>query len=120
MATEFNKQIALRWFGAFNTHNLEALLALYHEDAQHYSPKLKLRHPSTKGLIKGKEALRDWWKDAFHRLPSLRYEMLALTADKGQVFMEYLRHVEGEEDMRVAELLVIEEDKIIASRVYHG
>jgi ketosteroid isomerase-like protein len=120
MPSELNKQIALRWFGAFNTHNLEALLALYHDDAQHYSPKLKIRHPQTKGLIKGKAALREWWQDAFSRLPSLRYEMLALTADKGQVFMEYLRHVDGEEDMRVAELLVIEEDKIIASRVYHG
>lgn len=120
MPSEQNKQIALRWFGAFNTHNLDALLALYHNDAQHYSPKLKLRHPKTKGLIKGKEALREWWQDAFNRLPSLRYEMLALTADKGQVFMEYLRHVDGEEDLRVAELLVVEDDKIIASRVYHG
>lgn len=120
MAAEFNRQIALRWFGAFNTHNLEALLNLYHDDAQHYSPKLKQRRPKSQGLIKGKAALRDWWQDAFNRLPSLRYEMLALTADKGQVFMEYIRHVDGEEDLRVAELLVIENDKIIASRVYHG
>ncbi len=120
MSSEQNKQIALRWFGAFNTHNLDTLLALYHNNAQHYSPKLKIRHPHTKGLIQGKAALRDWWQDAFNRLPTLRYEMLALTADKSQVFMEYLRHVDGEEDLRVAELLVIEDDKIIASRVYHG
>jgi len=120
MSSEINKQIALRWFGAFNTHNLDMLLALYHEDAQHYSPKLKLKYPKSKGLIKGKPALRDWWGDAFERLPNLRYEMLALTADKGQIFMEYIRHTDGEEDMRVAELLIIEEDKIIASRVYHG
>jgi hypothetical protein len=120
MSAEMNKQIALRWFGAFNTHHLENLLALYHNDAQHYSPKLKLRHPDSKGLITGKEALRDWWQDSFNRLPSLRYEMLGLTADKTQVFMEYLRHVDGEEDLRVAELLIIQDDKIIASRVYHG
>jgi hypothetical protein len=120
MPSENNKQIALRWLSAFNTHNLDVLLSLYHDDAQHYSPKLKLRNPQTKGLIKGKAALRDWWQDAFKRLPTLRYEMLTLTADKNQIFMEYLRHVEGEEDMRVAELLVIEEDKIMASRVYHG
>jgi hypothetical protein len=29
--------IANRWFVAFNTQNLEALLALYHDDAEHYS-----------------------------------------------------------------------------------
>lgn len=120
MSYEMNKQIALNWFSAFNTHNLEALLGLYHDDAQHYSPKLKLRNPQSKGLIKGKAALSEWWQDAFRRLPSLRYEMLGLTIDKQQVFLEYLRHVDTEEDMRVAELLVIEKGKIIASRVYHG
>ncbi len=120
MSSEINKQIALRWFGAFNTHNLEMLLALYHDEAQHYSPKLKSKYPQSKGLITGKKALSDWWSDAFQRLPSLRYEMLTLTADKGQIFMEYIRHNEGEEDMRVAEVLIIEEDKIMASRVYHG
>ncbi|HWY11894.1 MAG TPA: nuclear transport factor 2 family protein, partial [Bacteroidia bacterium] len=37
-----------------------------------------------------------------------------------QVFMEYIRHVEGEEDMNVREILEIKNGKIVASRVYHG
>ena len=76
-----NKGIAQRWFAAFNAHDLEALLALYADDAQHYSPKLKVRQPETNGLITGKAALRAWWRDAFDRLPSLRYEVERLTAD---------------------------------------
>lgn len=115
-----NRAIALAWFKAFNAHNLEQLLQLYHDDAEHYSPKLKFRHPETKGLIKGKEALRTWWRDAFDRLPSLRYEVLSLTANDDRVFMEYLRYVLGEEDMRVGEVLEIKNNKIIASRVYHS
>jgi hypothetical protein len=114
------EEIALKWFAAFNDHNLKDLLALYHDKAQHFSPKLKIRRPETKGLVKGKDALRDWWQDAFDRLPELHYEVTSLTANNDRVFMEYIRQVPGEEDMLIAEVLEIEEEKIVASRVYHG
>ncbi len=115
-----NTFIAHRWFTAFNAHDLEGLLALYAEDAEHYSPKLKVRRPETNGLVTGKDALRNWWRDAFERLPTLRYEVIKLTADDEQVFMEYIRHVEGEEDLRVGEVLEVRDGMIVASRVYHG
>lgn len=114
------EEIALKWFAAFNNHNLEDLLALYHNEAEHFSPKLKIRRPETKGLVTGKAALRDWWQDAFERLPELHYEVTSLTANNDRVFMEYIRQVPGEEDMLVAEVLEIKEGKIVASRVYHG
>jgi ketosteroid isomerase-like protein len=120
MINEQNKNIALKWFEAFNAHDLEKLLSLYDDNAEHYSPKLKVRRPETNGLVKGKAALRDWWKDSFDRLPRLRYEIKKLTADEEQVFMEYIRHVEGEEDLRVGEVLEIKNGKIVFSRVYHG
>jgi ketosteroid isomerase-like protein len=120
MSAQNNKQIAIKWFEAFNAHDLEKLLALYDENAQHYSPKLKIRKPETNGLIKGKQELRIWWQDAFDRLPTLQYEVLKLTADEEQVFMEYIRHVTGEEDLSVGEVLQIRDGSIVFSRVYHG
>lgn len=120
MKAEENKAIARKWFEAFNAHDLKALLDLYSEDAQHYSPKLKLRQPETRGFIFGKEQLRLWWADAFKRLPSLKYEVVKLTADDSQVFMEYTRFVDGEEPLSVGEVLEIENGKIVQSRVYHG
>lgn len=120
MSREQNKEIALRWFKAFNEHYLENLLSLYNESAQHYSPKLKLRHPETNGFVKGKDALRLWWKDSFERLPSLKYEVVNLIADEAQVFMEYTRFVEGEAPLSVGEVLEIEKGEIVASRVYHA
>ena len=112
--------IANTWFEAFNKQDLEKLLALYHENAQHYSPKLKLRKPETKGLIKGKSELRAWWGDSFRRLPSLRYDPIQFTANDKRIFMEYMRQVEGEENMVVGEVLEVDEGLILASRVYHG
>lgn len=120
MAPEQNKKIAFNWFEAFNEHDLEKLLSLYSDTAEHFSPKLKIRKPETNGLIKGKKALREWWQDAFDRLPTLKYEVIKLTADEDQVFMEYMRHVKNEEDLRVGEVLQIKNGLIIFSRVYHG
>lgn len=112
--------IAQQWFDAFNAHNLDKLLALYNDDAQHYSPKLKLRQPETRGLIKGKDALRQWWRDSFNRLPSLKYVPTRFIADNANIFMEYTRYVDGEESMTVGEVLEISAGLIIASWVYHS
>ncbi|HNP31770.1 MAG TPA: nuclear transport factor 2 family protein [Flavobacterium sp.] len=120
MSAEKNLSIAMLWFEAFNAHNLEKLLSLYDDDAEHFSPKLKIRHPETKGLVTGKEALRAWWKDAFDRLPTLHYKVTSLTSNDDRVFMEYIRTVADEDDMLVAEVLDIKEGKIVFSRVYHG
>ncbi len=120
MTPENLQSIAFKWFDAFNNHQLEQLLSLYDDDAEHYSPKLKIRKPETQGMIIGKQALREWWQDAFERLPSLNYKVTSLTANGDRVFMEYVRSVDGEENMLVAEVLIVREGKIIASRVYHG
>ncbi len=114
------KEIAERWLAAFNAHDLESLLALYDEQAVHYSPKLRIRRPETEGYIRGKQAMRIWWADALQRLPTLHYKQIALTADAERVFMEYVRQVDGEPDMAVAEVLEIKDGHIIASRVYHA
>jgi len=115
-----NIEIATKWFQVFNDHNLEQLLALYHNEAEHYSPKLKVRQPDTNGLVKGKAALRAWWQDSFDRLPTLSYRPTTFTANGQRVFMEYVRSVENEVDMLVGEVLEIADGLIVASRVYHG
>ncbi|MFY0482635.1 nuclear transport factor 2 family protein [Flavobacterium sp. PLA-1-15] len=120
MTPQVLQSIAFKWFDAFNKHNLEQLLSLYDDEAQHYSPKLKIRQPETNGLVIGKDAMRSWWKDAFERLPSLHYKVTSLTANENRVFMEYIRSVDNEEDMLVAEVLEVKDNKIVFSRVYHG
>src|ERR1700758_5589921 len=97
--------IAEKWFAAFNEKNLDALLALYDDNAEQFSPKLKIRQPETQGLIKGKKQLHDWWKDAFDRLPTLHYKPNYFIAADDKIFMEYVRSVKGEEDLIVGEVL---------------
>lgn len=118
--SERNTRIAEQWFDAFNRHHLEDLLALYAEDAAHFSPKLKVRQPETGGWVKGKVALRAWWQDSFDRLPTLQYTPTSFTANEERVIMEYIRRVEGDADMMIAEVLEITDGLISGSRVYHA
>lgn len=117
---EKNIAISVAWFDAFNHKDLEQLLSLYHDDARHYSPKLKILQPATQGMVAGKAALRAWWQDAFNRLPTLEYRPTSLTENEHRVFIEYIRKADGEPDMLVAEVLEIRNGLIVASRVYHG
>jgi ketosteroid isomerase-like protein len=114
------RAIGERWLDCFARRDLDGLLALYADDAVHISPKLRVRQPETGGAIRGKAAMRAWWQDAFDRLPSLRYEPVALIADDRRVCMEYVRHVDGETDCPIAEILDVVDGRIVASRVFHG
>lgn len=117
---EHLRRIALRWLQCFADRDLETLLSLYIEDAVHTSPKIRVLHPDTGGVLRGKAALRAWWGAAFARLSGLRYDLKALTADTHRVFIEYIRRVPDEADLPVAESLDIENGMIVASQVFHG
>jgi 8-oxo-dGTP diphosphatase len=111
---------ARAWLDAFNARDLEALLALYADDAEHTSPKLRDRDPESEGRVRGKPALRAWWADAMQRLPGLRYQCRHLTASGGRVFMEYDRINPGDPTLAVAEVLVCDGGLIQTSHVFHG
>jgi ketosteroid isomerase-like protein len=108
--------LARRWLACFAAKDVDALVGLYADDAEHTTPKRK------GAPLVGRTALREWWADAFRRIPDLRYEELALTADerRGAVFMEYRRIAPGEPDLIVAEILETAGGQITRSRVYHG
>lgn len=112
--------IANRWLAAFNDHDVDALVALYADDATHTSPKIRALYPETGGKIIGKTALAAWWRGSNTRLPGLRYEATSMTANTERVFLEYLRHAPDADPMPVAEVFEIRDGHIVASRVYHG
>jgi ketosteroid isomerase-like protein len=113
-------EIGRVWLAAFNAHDVDALVALYADDATHTSPKIRALHPETGGKLVGRRALAEWWRDANRRLPNLHYEELAITADSARAIIEYLRHAPGEPPMPVAEAFDLRDGRIVASRVYHG
>ncbi len=114
------EQLGHAWLDAFNRHDVDALVALYADDCTHTSPKLRVQRPETGGKLVGKAALHGWWADAMKRLPGLRYEGFAVTAQGDRVVLEYWRHAPNEAPMPVSESFDVEGGRIVRSRVYHG
>ncbi len=110
-------QIATNWFAAFNKQSVDDLLSLYDDNAEHFSPRLLKNHPETKGLIKGKSAMRDWWQGAFDKMPSLRYHPIEIREENDMVFLEYKRTVDEEPEQVVKEYLQVKDGKIVFSKV---
>ncbi|MDQ3037896.1 MAG: nuclear transport factor 2 family protein [Myxococcota bacterium] len=117
---ERSARLAREWMRAFNAYDVDALVALYHPDATHTSPKIRALHPDTGGRLVGREAIAAWWRGAIGRTPGLRYEETALTASAERVVLEYVRHADGEPPMPVAEAFDVESGRVRASRVFHG
>lgn len=116
--------LAREWFRLFNQQDASALVNLHSKNAKHYSPKLKVRKPETKGVIQGRAELKRWWQDAFDTIEGLRYEIQRITAQANRVVVEYIRHATNAEDMEVVEVYEVEKVRgklrILTSRVYHG
>jgi len=118
--TQDTRALAQAWLAAFEARDLDALLALYSDDATHTSPKIRERHPETGGALHGKTAMRAWWQDAFDRLPSLCYVMTQITAGLDSVVLEYIRRLDGAPDLPISESFDVRDGRIIRSRVFHG
>lgn len=71
MGYEGLELIAKMWIGAFNEHDIDELLALYHTDARHYSPQVEAERSNSDGWLRGKEQLREWWQGKFDEMPGL-------------------------------------------------
>lgn len=114
------RPIAEAWLAAFEARDLDALLALYSENATHTSPKIRERHPDTGGELRGRAAMRAWWQDSFDRLPSLCYIATQITAGPDSVVLEYIRRLDGVPDLPISESFDVRDGRIIRSRVFHG
>jgi hypothetical protein len=111
--------VARRWLAAFNAGDLDSLIELYADDAVHESPKIRKAMPASGGKLVGKTAMREWWKQAFSRLPGMTYELTALTSDRSRAVIEYIRRAPGQEPLSVAEAFEVRDGEIVHSVVYH-
>jgi ketosteroid isomerase-like protein len=67
-----------QWVRAWNDHDVEAVLAHFHEDVLFTSPVAAQMFPETAGVIRGKPALRRYWTQALERLTDLHFVVEAV------------------------------------------
>jgi uncharacterized protein (TIGR02246 family) len=91
-----------QWIAAWNSHDLERVLALYAEDAEMTSDRIPAFGFDASGTLRGKDSLRSYWRKALALRPDLRFELIDTYVspdslvvfyqnERGEKICEYLR-----------------------------
>lgn len=75
---EFATGFAKDWVEAWNTHDIEKILAHYSEDFTIESPMAIKLYPQSNGIVVGKSEVRKYWTIGLERSPNLKFELLDL------------------------------------------
>jgi ketosteroid isomerase-like protein len=104
-ATDF----AARWERAWNAHDLDALLAHFAADVVFASP-VAAQLLGGDGVIRGRDALRDYWSRALALIPDLRFAVEGVYAGIDALVINYRNHAGN----RVCEYLRLEDGLVVA------
>ena len=88
LATRF----AAQWEEAWNAHDLDALLAHFSPDVVFTSTVAAQLLPGSDGVIRGRDALRDYWAQALERVPDLRFEVEGVYTGVDTIVINYRNH----------------------------
>jgi ketosteroid isomerase-like protein len=80
------------WIDAWNRHDVDAVLAHFHEDVVFTSPVAARVIPETGGVVRGKEALRQYWATALSQQPELRFELIDVYQGQSVLVIHYRNH----------------------------
>jgi ketosteroid isomerase-like protein len=58
------------WLAAWNRHDIDAVLTHFHHDVVFTSPVAARLVPDTRGIVRGKAALREYWSAALKPCPT--------------------------------------------------
>lgn len=75
LTKDFALQFAAVWVAAWNAHDLEEILSHYTDDFEIESPLALKRFPESKGILKGKTAIRKYWGIGLQKNPNLKFEI---------------------------------------------
>jgi hypothetical protein len=84
------EQIAKSWIDAWNSHDLEALMAHYADDVVFYSPFVKLLDPGEEGVVRGKESLCAYLRNGMDAYPHTRFQLHRTGFGVNSIVMNYI------------------------------
>ncbi|MFN8216732.1 MAG: nuclear transport factor 2 family protein [Solirubrobacterales bacterium] len=94
---------AAEWVGAWNAHDLEAILAHYAEDVVFVSPFVTALLGAEDATVRGRDALREYFARGLAAYPDLHFELHGALAGAGSVAVHY-RSVGGREAIEAMEI----------------
>src|SRR3954447_17007959 len=104
------------WIAAWNSRDLERVLALYAEDSEMTSDRIQAMGLETCGTLRGKDKLRMYWGKALQLLPELHFELIDLFVSPDSVVVFY----QNERGAKICEYLRIDgQSRIVQGSANH-
>ena len=94
------------WISAWNSHDLQRILALYAEDAEMTSDRIQALGLEASGTLRGKERIRAYWGLALQRLPNLHFELIDIFVSPDSIVVFY----QNERGAKICEYLRLNDE----------
>ncbi|MEY2465386.1 MAG: hypothetical protein QOH64_3524 [Acidimicrobiaceae bacterium] len=101
MDAEFALEFAEKWQAAWNSHDVDRILAHYSDDVVFQSPYVVHRFKEPTGEVHGKDALRSYWGSGLEQQPDLRFTVDDVRVSVDTIVINYRNH----HDHAVSEVL---------------
>ena len=98
------------WIAAWNSRDLERVLALYAEDCEMTSDKIQALGFDSSGTLSGKAKIRTYWGKALTLLPNLQFTLIDLFVSPDSLVVFY----QNERGARICEYLRLDAEGKIA------
>jgi ketosteroid isomerase-like protein len=95
---------AEEWIEAWNSHDLERILSHYTDDFEMSSPFIVQFMNEPSGTLRGKDAVRAYWRTGLARVPSLKFELADVLIGTDSLTIYYTNQA----GVRVAEVLLFD------------
>lgn len=80
---------AHEWVQAWNSHDLERILAHYSDDFTMASPRIAVVAQEPSGVLHGKQAIAAYWAKALSLAPNLKFKLHATYVGADSVALHY-------------------------------
>ena len=89
MDNAYAEKFATEWIEAWNSHDLERVLAHYADDFEMNSPYIVQIAGEQSGRLKGKEAVGAYWTKALAMIPDLHFELISTLVGVNSITLHY-------------------------------
>ncbi|MFN8829524.1 MAG: YybH family protein [Labrys sp. (in: a-proteobacteria)] len=96
------------WAEAWNRRDLEAVLSHFDDDAIFTSPVARRIGFTDDGIVRGKHALRRYWRQALDNNPTLHFEVTAVYRGIGSLTIAF----RTQSDIRRVEVLIFSDGRV--------
>ena len=104
------------WIAAWNSQDLERVLALYADDSEMTSDRIPALGFDASGTLRGKDSIRTYWAKALTLLPDLKFELIDTYVSPDSIVVFY----QNQRGARICEYLRLNaEGKIIQGSANH-